>query len=74
MVSPSETLLIKSIELLTSSALIQVKQELERAVMVFALYTHHPPTLTFFFAVSQLPVVRSEHARTLFDRTRISGI
>ena len=37
--------------------------------MVFELYTHHhyhhPQQL--FLAVSQLPVVRSEHVRTLFD-------
>ena len=35
--------------------------------MVFALYT--TPTLTFLL-VSQLPVVRSEHVRTPFDRTQ----
>ena len=28
------------------------------------------PTLTLLLAVSQLPVVRSEHMRTLFDSTQ----
>ena len=40
--------------------------------MVFALYTHtttHHP-LKLYFAVSQLPVVRFEHVRTLFDSTQ----
>ena len=32
------------------------------------LPTHHPPKL--FLAVSQLPVVRFEHVRTLFDSTQ----
>ena len=39
--------------------------------MVFDLYTHHhhhPQQL--FLAVSQLPVVGSEHVRTLFDSTQ----
>ena len=31
---------------------------------------HHPPPTVTFLAVSQLPVVRSEHVRTLFDSTR----
>ena len=35
--------------------------------MAFALYTH-PQQL--FLAVSQLPVVRFEHVRTLFDSTQ----
>ena len=39
--------------------------------MVFARYTHPPPTtVQLYLAVSQLPVVRSEHVRTLFDSTQ----
>ena len=39
-------------------------------MLVFALYTHHHHPQQLYLAVSQLPVVRSEHVRTLFDSTQ----
>ena len=55
---------IRPIDKLCSSAALQLCSAHLGAVMAFALYTH-PKQL--FLAVSQLPVVRSEHVRTLFD-------
>ena len=57
------------LQLLTSSCKLQLTAEQE-LVSAFALYTHPPPTTHINLAVSQLPVVRSEHVRTLFDSTQ----
>ena len=40
----------------------------ERQLTIIHTTKHHPHKL--YFAVSQLPVVRSEHLRTLFDSTQ----
>jgi len=41
-------------------------------MLVTKIPSYHPPThpLKLYFAISQLPVVRFEHVRTLFDSTQ----